>query len=104
MSENNHSKTSQPKVILVNAGPHKSGCTDRALHEVASALEENGVDADIFWVGTKPLASCIGCRKCEKNCPAGAVTVTDNVAHIDGSLCTGCGTCMEECPRGCIVR
>ena len=64
MSENNHSKTSQPKVILVNAGPHKSGCTDRALHEVASALEENGVDADIFWVGTKPLASCIGCRRC----------------------------------------
>ena len=49
-------------------------------------------------------AGCIGCKKCEKNCPAGAVTVTDNVAHIDGSLCTGCGTCMEECPRGCIVR
>ena len=54
----------EPKVILVNAGPHKHGCTDRALREVASTLKENGVAADIFWVGNKPLASCIACKKC----------------------------------------
>ena len=45
---------------------------------------------------------CIGCKKCEKNCPAGAITVTDFCAHIDYSKCTNCGKCREVCPRGCI--
>ena len=45
---------------------------------------------------------CIGCKKCEKNCPAGAITVTDFCAHIDYSKCTNCGKCQEVCPRGCI--
>lgn len=57
-------ETSEPKVILVNAGPHAHGCTDRALREVAAALEGQGVRADVFWVGVKPLASCIACRRC----------------------------------------
>lgn len=43
-------------------------------------------------------AGCIGCKKCEKECPAGAITVTDNVAHIDYEKCTGCGICAEKCP------
>lgn len=58
--------TNRPNVILVNAGPHARGCTDRALREVAAALEDNGVAANIFWVGTKPLASCIACKRCEE--------------------------------------
>lgn len=45
---------------------------------------------------------CIGCKKCEKNCSAGAITVTDFCAHIDYSKCTNCGKCREVCPRGCI--
>ena len=47
---------------------------------------------------------CIGCKKCEKTCENGAVTVTDFVAHIDGEKCTGCGSCIEACPRGIISR
>lgn len=57
-------QTGHPKVILVNAGPHRHGCTDRALREVAGELEKNGVTADVFWVGNKPLASCVGCKRC----------------------------------------
>ncbi len=48
-------------------------------------------------------AGCIACRICEKNCPVGAVTVTDFVAHIDQSVCIGCGKCAEKCPRKIIV-
>ena len=47
-------------------------------------------------------AGCIGCKKCEKNCPSGAITVTDNVAHVDKEKCTGCGKCKEVCTRKCI--
>lgn len=42
---------------------------------------------------------CIGCHLCEKNCSEKAVTVTDNIAHIDYGKCTGCGTCVEKCPK-----
>ena len=47
---------------------------------------------------------CISCRICEKNCPAGAITVNDFVASIDQSKCTGCGICAEKCPRKIIKR
>ena len=47
---------------------------------------------------------CIGCHLCEKNCPEHAVTVTDNIAHIDYEKCTGCGTCAEKCPKKVITK
>lgn len=47
--------------------------------------------------------SCIGCKLCEKNCPAGAITVTNNVAVIDYNKCTSCGICVTKCPRKLIV-
>lgn len=43
-------------------------------------------------------AGCIGCKKCEKTCPNGAITVENNLAHIDPSKCTNCGACFEACP------
>ncbi len=47
-------------------------------------------------------AGCIACRICEKNCPAGAITVENNVASIDQSKCTHCGLCAEKCPKKAI--
>ena len=41
---------------------------------------------------------CIGCTLCTKVCETGAITVTDNLAHIDPEKCTNCGKCMEKCP------
>ena len=52
------------KVLLVNGSPHEKGCTCAALEEVAGALKANGVDTEIFQIGTKPLSGCIACRKC----------------------------------------
>ena len=42
---------------------------------------------------------CIGCKKCEKTCPNGAITVDNFCAHVDYSKCTNCGACKEACPR-----
>ena len=46
--------------------------------------------------------ACIGCKKCEKACPNGAITVQNNCAVIDYDKCTGCKACAGECPTGCL--
>lgn len=55
------------KVLLTNGSPHKEGCTYTALCEVSEALNENGIDTDLFWIGKKPLSGCIACYSCSKN-------------------------------------
>lgn len=52
------------KVLLVNGSLHEKGCTHRALCEVQSALEKEGVESEIFWIGRKLLSGCIGCGGC----------------------------------------
>ncbi len=47
------------KVILVNGSPHEKGCTYTALAEVAYALEQEGIETDIFWIGTKALRAVL---------------------------------------------
>ena len=42
---------------------------------------------------------CIACKICEKNCPENAITVEDNIAHVDYSKCTQCGICVAKCPK-----
>jgi Na+-translocating ferredoxin:NAD+ oxidoreductase RNF subunit RnfB len=47
--------------------------------------------------------ACIACRRCEKECKAGAIVLEDNCARIDETKCTRCGDCVKVCPTGCIV-
>ena len=54
------------KVLLVNGSPHPKGSTNRALEEVASTLEENGISTEIVWIGNKAISGCLGCGQCRK--------------------------------------
>lgn len=54
------------KVMLVNGSPHKDGCTNRALLEIAQTLAEQGIDSEIFWIGAKPIGGCTACMGCTK--------------------------------------
>ena len=54
------------KVLLVNGSPHANGCTYTALCEVAAALEKQGIETELFQIGTKPVSGCLGCGACIK--------------------------------------
>lgn len=54
------------KVLLINGSPDPAGCTYTALSEVSKTLEEEGIDTEIFHIGKKPIAGCLGCGQCAK--------------------------------------
>lgn len=66
------------KVLLVNGSPHKGGCTNRALEEVASELQAEGIETEIFWIGNQPIGGCVACMSCAEDgtCAFGS-TVTE---------------------------
>ncbi|MCQ2164279.1 MAG: flavodoxin family protein [Bacteroidales bacterium] len=55
------------KVLLINGSPRKDGNTYTALREAAAQLEKNGIEAEIFWIGVKPVRGCIACNSCKAN-------------------------------------
>ena len=72
------------KALLINGSPHKEGCTFTALSEIANTLKKNGIDSEIFHVGTKPIANCIACGKCRET--GKCVFDTDGVNEIGARL------------------
>ena len=58
-------KVNHMKVLLVNGGPHKEGCTYTALKEVEKQLNKQDIETEIFWLGVKPVAGCIACGSCK---------------------------------------
>ena len=49
-------------------------------------------------------SKCVGCRKCERGCKAGAIAIDGRGkgGKIDASLCVDCFDCAAECPTGAI--
>lgn len=54
------------KVLLVNGSARPQGCTYTALREAADELERNGIETEIFQIGTRPIGGCMGCGACSK--------------------------------------
>lgn len=55
------------KVLLVNGSPKEKGCTYTALSEIEKVLNSEGIETEIFHIGSKPIAGCMGCGYCRKN-------------------------------------
>lgn len=54
------------KVLMLNASPHKEGCTYTALKEIGNEFEKQGTEYEIFHIGNNPIASCRACGACSK--------------------------------------
>lgn len=54
------------KVLLVNGSPHREGNTFIALSEVAETLRMLGDEAEMVWIGNRPVRGCIACGSCAK--------------------------------------
>ena len=46
---------------------------------------------------------CTGCGTCEEHCPVGAITVIEDISHINIEKCIGCGQCEFQCPEDIIT-
>lgn len=71
------------KVLLLNGSPKAKGCTNRALVEVANALQKEGIETEIYHIGVKNFGGCISCGSCRKN---GKCIFDDAVNVIAGKL------------------
>lgn len=54
------------KVLLLNGSSNKNGCTYTALSEVENALNQEGIETEIFQMGNLELRDCCGCQACKK--------------------------------------
>ena len=52
------------KVLLLNGSIHQEGTTFTALKRIADTLEQNGIQAEIYHIGAKPVSDCLACGKC----------------------------------------
>ena len=55
------------KVLVLNGSPHVKGCTARALEEVITTLNSQGVETELIQVGKEEIRGCIACGFCGKN-------------------------------------
>lgn len=78
------------KVILVNGSPHPQGKTYAALKEAAITLEEEGIETEIFWIGSKPIPGCTACSFCLKTsrCKIDDIVniFLDKIEGVDGFI------------------
>lgn len=52
------------KVLVLNGSPHPDGCVGRALKEVVSELEKEGIETETICVGNRDIRGCISCGSC----------------------------------------
>ena len=54
------------KVLLINGSPNKEGNTYLALKTCADEIEKNGVETEIFHIGSGPIQGCVACYACRR--------------------------------------
>ncbi|MGI6262225.1 MAG: 4Fe-4S dicluster domain-containing protein [Succiniclasticum sp.] len=84
------------QVAALQSGVSGTGKPAASAKVPASGRPRNQIVNDV--------SRCICCGMCQRNCPAGAITV-DNARRtwrIDLEACVNCDTCITNCPRKCL--
>ena len=55
------------KVVAFNGSPRKNGNTSRLINVVLDELRSEGIDTELYQLGTEPIHGCIACYKCFEN-------------------------------------
>lgn len=74
------------KVLLINGSANENGCTYTALCEVEKALHEEGIETEIFQLGSAPIRGCTGCGACFR-------MKKNRCVHDDDAV----NRCLEAC-------
>lgn len=45
---------------------------------------------------------CTACETCVNECPASAIELKNEKAHVNKDLCVDCETCVDVCPSEAI--
>lgn len=65
------------------------------------ALSEYGIENSVAKTNFYAVVaeeSCEGCKTCLDRCQFGAISIEDDVSHVDIQRCAGCGLCVITCP------
>ena len=82
-------KMKKMKVLLLNGSPHPAGNTAALLAEAANQFAKNGIDSEIYQIGTAPVRGCIACGQCYSN--------RLGRCFFDDDVCNGLIAKMAEC-------
>ena len=52
---------------MLNGSIHEDGNTMVALEEIGKQLEKEGIEYEIFQIGTNPIRDCQACAKCKRD-------------------------------------
>ena len=52
------------KVLMLNGSSHINGTTFTALNEIGKALNNEGIDYEIFQIRADAVRDSIGCNQC----------------------------------------
>lgn len=52
------------KVLLINGSTREHGCTYTALSEAAAAIEAEGLETELVWLGSREVRDCVACGGC----------------------------------------
>lgn len=71
------------KVLILNGSPREKGNTFTALKEVASSLENNGIETEIVSLGREVIRGCLACGYCSGH---GKCSINDIVNDLAGKF------------------
>ena len=96
-TDNKSNESGTMKVMLLNGSPRQDGNTATILGEIAGRLSKNGIDSEIFHIGSAPVRGCIACGQCHAQ-GIGKCVFDDDVCNALIEKMAGCDALIVGSP------